>query len=204
MILVFMILGIIIMISIFIFLLTLSTLKIELNQLHIAHTKGSLKVELILNLTIYLFNQFKLIQIRIDHDRIKNLLSSGKLDIQKFKENKAFNQEVIKAFKKIPYKIEVFRLEGYFATVDEVVSSSIYAMVNAIIPILIAPRMQGKYKCDFKFLTIHQNTINLDLTCIISVKMVNIINRLYYLKKKGGKKNHGKSSHRRSYAYSNE
>ena len=52
-------------------------------------------------------------------------------------------------------------------------------------------------------LNINQNKININLNCIISVKMVNIINILHYLKEKGGN-NNGKSSNRRAYAYSNE
>ena len=58
-------------------------------------------------------------------------------------------------------------------------------------------------KYDIEFLNINENKININLNCIISIKMVNIINMLHYLKKKGGKYN-GKSSDRRSYAYSNE
>ena len=76
-------------------------------------------------------------------------------------------------------------------------------IIDSVIPILIAPKTKGKYISNIEFININENKININLSCIISVKMVNIINILHCFKKKGGK-NNGKSSDRRSYAYSNE
>ena len=56
---------------------------------------------------------------------------------------------------------------------------------------------------NIEVLNTNENKININLSCIISVKMVNIINILHYLKKKGGT-NNGKSSNRKSYAHCNE
>ena len=131
------------------------------------------------------------------------MLKSGKLDINKFRQNEAINIDVLKSLKYHDFTIEYFKIEGYFSTFDTVLSSWIYAFINSIIPILISRRINGKYINELQFLNVNQNKINTNLNCIISVKMVNIINILHYLKKKGGN-NNGKSSDRRAYAYSNE
>ena len=203
MILVFIILGLIILISLSMLIFRLSNAKLEIKKLHISNIENKLKVDFVLNIGIYFLDKIQLIKFTIDNYKISNLLQSGKLDINKFKQNKAINIDVFKSLKYHDFTIEHLELEGYFSTFDTVLSAWIYAFVQAIIPILISRRIKGKYINDFQFLNITENKININFNCIISVKMVNIINILHYLKKKGGN-NNGKSSDRRSYAYSNE
>ena len=203
MILVFIILGLIILISLSMFVFTLSNAKLEIKKLHISNEQENVKVDFVLNIGIYFLNKMQIIKFTIDNYKIQNLLQSGKIDINKFKQNKAINIDVLKSLKYHDFNIEYFKVEGYFSTFNTVLSTSIYAFVQAIIPILISRKLTGKYINDIQFLNINENKININLNCIISVKMVNIINILHYLKKKGGN-NNGKSSDRRSYAYSNE
>ena len=203
MILVFIILGVIILISLSLFIFSLSSAKLEIKKLHISNEEEKIKVNFVLNIGIYFFNKVKLIKFTIDNYKISNLFESGKLDMKRLKENEAINIDVFKSLKYHDFKIEYFFIEGYFSTFNTVLSTSIYAFINAIIPLLIAHRLNGKYINNFEFLNINENKININLNCIISVKMVNIINILHYLKKKGGN-NNGKSSDRRAYAYSNE
>ena len=203
MILVFIILGIIIFIALMMFVLILSNIKLKIKKLHISNTNKKLETDFIINIDIYLFNKFKFISITIDNDKVSNLLNSGKLDLNKLKYNKVANKDIIKSLKYVEFKIEYFKLEGNFATFNTVLSSGIYAIMHAVIPIIIAPKVDGKYINNIQFLNVNENIININLNCIFSLKIVNIINILHYLKKKGGK-NNGKSSYRRSYAYSNE
>jgi hypothetical protein len=164
----------------------------------------NLNLDFVLNIGIYLFDKFKLFNITIDNYKISNLIRKGKIDINKIKQSKPINKDILKSIKDNEYKIEYFKLEGYFSTFNTVLSSWIYATINSVIPILIASKIDGQYINDIKFLNTNENKINIKLNCIISIKMVNIINILHYMKKKGGKQNYGKSSDRRSYAYSNE
>jgi len=205
MILVFIILGIIILISLTMFLFILSNLKLEIKKLHISNNNvdKKLKADFVLNIGVYWFNRIKVINFTIDNYKISNLLKAGKIDLKKLKNNKAANKDILKALKDNEFEIEYLKLEGYFATFNPVLSSIIFAFINAIIPIAIATKINGKYINRIELLNINENVINLSLNCIISLKIVNIINILHYLKKKGGK-NNGKSSDRRSYAYSNE
>lgn len=203
MILVFIILGIIILVSLSMLIFKLSNAKLEIEKLHISNEQEKVKVDFVLNIGIYFLDKVKLIKFTIDNYKIQNLLQSGKLDINKLKQNKAINIDVLKSLKYHDFTIEYFKIEGYFSTFDTVLSTWIYAFINSIIPILLARRIDGKYVNKLQFLSINENKININLNCIISVKMVNIINILHYLKKKGGN-NNGKSSDRRTYAYSNE
>ena len=203
MILVFIILGVIILISLIMFILILSSLKLEVKKLHISNTEEKVKVDFILSIGLYFLNRIRFIKFTVDNAKVSKLLKSGKIDVKDIKYNKEMNRETLEILKYSEFKIEHLRVEGYFSTFDTVLSAWIYGFINAIIPILIARRINGKYMNDLQFLNINENKINIDLNCIISVKMVNIINILHYLKKKGGN-NNGKSSDRRSYAYSNE
>ena len=203
MILVFIILGIIIFITLSILIFSLSNAKLEIKKLHIFNTESNLKVDFVLNIGIYLLNKIKLVNFTIDNYKASNLLKSGKLDINRFKQSNSINKDIIKSLKKEDFIIEYFKLEGYFGLFNTVLSSVIYGIINAVIPILIANKLEGRYINNIKFLNVNENKININLSCIISIKMVNIINILHCLNKKGGKDN-GKSSDRRAYAYSNE
>ena len=204
MILVFSLLGVIIFISLIILVLMLSNIKLEVKKLHISNEPKELKIDFVVNIALYFLNKLKFINITIDDEKIRDWFKKGKIDIQKLKDNKKINKEVLKVLKYVDFKVEFFKLEGHFATFNTVLSSSIYAILQAVIPIIIASKVSGSYTNTVQFLNINQNIININLNCIISVKMVNIINVLHYLKKKGGKDNNGKSSDRRSYAYCNE
>ena len=206
MILVFIILGIIIFIYLTMFILILSNIRLEVKKIHISNVNEKRKIELkfILNISISFLNKINLLKFTIDNIKINNLLSSGKIDLQKFKLREEINEDILKELKSSNFKIEYLELYGYFATFDTVLTSSIFAILHAIVPILISRKINGRYINNIEFLNINENVINLGLNCIISIKMVNIINILRYLTKKGGNKNNGKSSYRRSYAYSNE
>lgn len=180
MILVFVILGIIIFACLIVFLFILSTLKFEIEKLHISNIEKKIKVDFILDIAVYLFNKVKLAKITIDNVKINNLITSGKLDIKKIKDNKAINKNFFRVLKNSKFKIEIFRIEGCFSTFDNVLSSSIYAIICAVIPILISKKMNGLYNNNLKFLNTNENYINVSLNCIFSVKMVNIINMLHY------------------------
>lgn len=204
MILVFIFLAILILTSFAMLLLALSNIKIELKQLHISNTKGKLKLKVILNLSILLFNRFKLIKLSIDNKKIIKILKSGKVNFTNVNISKE-SKKIIKNFlKSDAVIIETLSIDGYFSTFNNVLSGIIFSISSALIPILISKKLEGRYNNNISFLNQNQNIINISINCIISIKIVNIINTLYLLKKKGGSDKYGKSSNRRSYAYSNE
>lgn len=204
MILVFVFLGIVILVLLTMLILMLSTLKIEVNKLHITNINTNFEIEFVASIAIYFLNKFKFLKLTIDDDKIKDGVKKGKIDVNKIKNNSQFNKDSLKILKRLKVNIEYFKLEGEFSTFNTVLSAWIYGIINAIIPIIIASKINGKYINNIRFLNINENKININFNCIISVKIVNIINILHYLKKKGGVENNGKSSNRRAYAYSNE
>ena len=203
MVLVFIVLGIIIFITLTMFVFALSNTKLEIKKLHISNIEEKLKIDFVVNIGIYFLNKVKIINFTIDNYKASNLLKTGKIDIVKFKQNNSINKDIIKSLEFRDFTIEYLKLEGCFGLFNNVLSSFTYGIINAIIPLLIAKKLEGTYINNLEFLNINENKININLNCIISIKMVNIINILHYLKKKGGNSN-GKSSDRRSYAYSNE
>ena len=205
MILVFIFLTILILASLTMLLLALSNIQIELKQLHISNIKGKLKLKVILNLSILLFNRVKILKISIDNKKIIKILKSGKVNFSNVNISKESKKIIKKFLKSDAVMIETLNINGYFSTFNNVLSGIIFSISNALIPILISKKLEGsRYNNNVYFLNQNQNIINISINCIISIKIVNIINTLYLLKKKGGSDKYGKSSNRRSYAYSNE
>lgn len=205
MILVFIFLTILILASLTMLLLALSNIQIELKQLHISNIKGKLKLKVILNLSILLFNRVKILKISIDNKKIIKILKSGKVNFSNVNISKESKKIIKKFLKSDAVMIETLNINGYFSTFNNVLSGIIFSISNALIPILISKKLEGsRYNNNVSFLNQNQNIINISINCIISIKIVNIINTLYLLKKKGGSDKYGKSSNRRSYAYSNE
>ncbi len=205
MILVFIFLTILILASLTMLLLALSNIQIELKQLHISNIKGKLKLKVILNLSILLFNRVKILKITIDNKKIIKILKSGKVNFSNVNISKESKKIIKKFLKSDAVMIETLNINGYFSTFNNVLSGIIFSISNALIPILISKKLESsRYNNNVSFLNQNQNIINISINCIISIKIVNIINTLYLLKKKGGSDKYGKSSNRRSYAYSNE
>ena len=205
MILVFIFLTILILASLTMLLLALSNIQIELKQLHISNIKGKLKLKVILNLSILLFNRVKILKISIDNKKIIKILKSGKVNFSNVNISKESKKIIKKFLKSDAVMIETLNINGYFSTFNNVLSGIIFSISNALIPILISKKLESsRYNNNVSFLNQNQNIINISINCIISIKIVNIINTLYLLKKKGGSDKYGKSSNRRSYAYSNE
>ena len=205
MILVFIFLTILILASLTMLLLALSNIQIELKQLQISNIKGKLKLKVILNLSILLFNRVKILKITIDNKKIIKILKSGKVNFSNVNISKESKKIIKKFLKSDAVMIETLNINGYFSTFNNVLSGIIFSISNALIPILISKKLESsRYNNNVSFLNQNQNIINISINCIISIKIVNIINTLYLLKKKGGSDKYGKSSNRRSYAYSNE
>jgi hypothetical protein len=167
----------------------LSNIKIEVTKLHISYNSEKLDIDFVNKLGLYLFNKIKLLNITIDDDKIKDLYKSGKIDINKLKDNKKVNKEMLKVLRKIKFTIEKFKLNGYIGTENAATTALINGIINATVPIIISNKI-NKYKKEnynYKINTVYinQNIVNLEFNCIISIKIVHIINVIYILLKKG-------------------
>lgn len=201
MILVFFILCFIIIISLINLILVLSNVKLKIKNLHIFAIEEKIKMEFEINISIYFLNKLKIFNIKIGKNK---LINKFKLESISKKNNR-----ILKLILKLEYAIEYLKIEGYFGTFNSMLSSNLYVCIHSIIPILILNKLSGEYINNLNFLKLNQNTINVNLSCIINTKIVNIINILQLNKKlkntkKGGDKNYGRTSNRRVNAYSNE
>lgn len=208
MILVFLLLGFIIIIALIVYILLLSSIKVKITKLHIFYNRNKLDITFVSKLGLYLFNKVKLFQITIDDKKIKDLYKSGKIDVNKLKNNKELNKLMLKLLKNIDFTVEELKLKGYIGTEDAAFTAITASIINIIIPIILKNRVK-KYQKDkvgygLDTVYVNQNIVNLEFNCIISIKIVHIINIIYILSKKEGVKKNERTSNRRTYAYSHE
>ena len=208
MILVFLLLGLFIIITLVFYILILSNIKVKIAKLHIFYSSEKLKINFISKLEIYLFNKIKIFEVIIDDDKLKNLYKSGKINITQIRNNKKLNRDIFIELRKIDYNIEKLNFEGYVGTENAAFTAYISSFVNSIIPIIIANKINNYKKENYNYkldtVYINQNIVNLEFNCIISIKIVHIINVIYILLKKGRVKKNERTSNRRTYAYSHE
>ena len=208
MVLVFLIAGILLLLSVVIYLLFLSSVKVNITKLHISRQHSQWRLQIESKISIYLLGILKILQIKLDDQKIKQLYQSGKIDIKKLRAKHPLTMEQIKLMASTPAKVETFHLQGYLGTENAAVSPILSTVINAIVPMLLRNAMgklsQGKYTCKVETVFFNQNLLNLTLDCIISIKIVHIISTLHQYLKKGGGKNNERTSNRRTYAYSHE
>lgn len=208
MVLVFLLFGFSILIALIFYILLLSNIKVKITKLHIFYNKKKLDITFVSKLSLYLFNKVRLFQITIDDDKIKDLYKSGKIDVNKLKNNKELNKLMLKSLKNIDFTVEELKLKGYIGTEDAAFTAITAGIINIIIPIILMNRVKKYAKDKFSYgletVYVNQNIVNLEFNCIISVKIVHIINMIYILLKKGRVKKNERTSNRRTYAYSHE
>ena len=208
MILVFLLLGLIIITSLVTCIILLSNIKIKITKLYIFYNSGKFKIEFMSKLGLYVYNKIKIYENVIENEKIKKLYQSGNFDIKKIKDNKEINRKVINALKESKFVIEGVSLKGYIGTENAAFTAYITAFINTIIPIIISKKINNykeqKYNYQIDTVYINQNIVNLECNCIISIKIVHIINILYIYLRKGRVKKNERTSNRRTYAYSHE
>lgn len=203
MILVLLFLFLIITIILITLILLMSDIKIKIIKLHISNSLGRFKTIFISKISIYLFKKLKIFETTIDDKKIKNIFKNQKLRWKNIQYNNIYN-----ILKNNKTSIEELNIEGFLGLEDAAHTAYIIFFINTIISIILAHRIYrydpNKYKYSITPLYINQNIVNLEINCIIGVKIVHIINIFYKLLKKGRVKENERTSNRRTYAYSNE
>lgn len=205
MILVFLLFSLIIILLLLTFIFLISSVKIEISKLHISNLSNTLQISFFSKIGIYLFNKIKLIEIKIDDNKIKKLYKSGKISFRDIKNNKQINLENLKLIK---INVERLKLIGNIGLENAAYTAYLTTIINSIIPVIMLNNAKNykeeNYIYEVKPLYISQNLVNLELNCIITIKIVNIINTIINILKKGRVSVNERTSNRRAYAYSNE
>ena len=111
----------------------------------------------------------------------------------------------LKEFSKVIY-IEKLDLEIELGTEDAFLTSMLVAIFSSILSIGFSKiRVREKnIVYEIKPVYKNENSIKIEISGIFQIKLIHIINTIYVLNKKGGRKNHERTSNRRSYDYSYE
>lgn len=211
MILVLFLSGLIILIGITAILIIASTLHIQIKNLSISNmqTKNNNKYAIIFS--IYFANKIKYIWFNLNSKRAKKIYSKvqlEKIDLKKFK--KVFKLSDLKELTKLHLKISDLNLEMNIGTKSPLVTSflvvTISNAISLLLPHLVNNLKDNRYFYNIKPLYYNKELYKINLDCIIEIKMVHIINVIYYIfLKKGRRKNErSTTSNRKSYAYSHE
>lgn len=193
-----------------------STISIRIEKLNISNFND--KYKLTYNYEIYFellfLNKIKMLSVKIDKEKVKRL--NSKVNFK----NRVQNMNFMKVKKDLPQKElkEIFKilniefskiyLKVEVGTEDVIITSLIITILASILGIGLA-RVIKKYekeKYNYEIYPVYQNRnlINLNLNCIIKVKMVHIISIIYILLKKRRVEKHERTSNRRAYDYSYE
>lgn len=213
MVLVFILCTIVILITLFIFMVILSTLKFQIKNLEITNMNETI-THILPNyefkISLYLFNKIKWFSIKLNNKKIKNMYKNIKLDkIDLKKLEQDFKSKDLKYIKTLEPKISYLNFRVKIGVENVVLTSFIIFAISTIISILLPYTIKkydkNKYYYQILPLYINKNSYEIKLNCIIEVKMVHIINIIYVLLKKRRVDKYGeRASNRRSYGYSYE
>ena len=216
MILVLFLCFIIFIISLSMFLTVVSTLKIDINNLKIYNwdkgiNKEKLEKEFLINIGLYLFGKLKIFNLKIDNNKISkwNIKEKVKnMDFNKMKTDISLEKEDIKLLKKLQIDLEKFYLNLNVGTIDMNITTWVNFIIITLVSILLGKTIkqydENKYKYQILPIYNNKNSLNLQLSSIIKVKMVHIINIVYVLIKRRRVDKNERTSNRRAYAYSHE
>jgi hypothetical protein len=211
MILVLFLFGLIILIGITAILIIASTLHIQIKNLSISNMQKKNNTKYAIIFSIYFANKIKYIWFNLNSKRAKKIYSKvqlEKIDLKKFK--KVFKLSDLKELTKLHLKISDLNLEMNIGTKSPLVTSflvvTISNAISLLLPHLVNNLKDNRYFYNIKPLYYNKELYKINLDCIIEIKMVHIINVIYYIfLKKGRRKNErSTTSNRKSYAYSHE
>ncbi len=208
---------ILIILTLFIVGILFSTLNIRVEKLYFSNQSlEKLKWNYFIVLELSLFGMIKAIKLRIDPKRVEKILKKRnikekvkEINFKQIKQDLPDKEEQVKLMKRLKIKLEEFHFVLELGTKDVLITSAIIAFLSSALGIAIA-RVIKQYKeekYEYKMIPVYQNKniINLNLNCIIQVKMVHIICIIFtLLRKRKEKQKHERTSNRRSYDYSYE
>ena len=167
-------------------ILSLSNLRIDIDNIYISNLYNKLSLNFSIRFKIYLLNKIKILNIKVEQEKISTVY---KKNIQSFKskDSKKINKEIIKMLLKSEYKIEKVDISGTIGTEDAFATAIIIGVVNAMIPIIILKKLQTKkmqnyyYSITPKFT--NNNIINIKGNITINIRIKEIVSNLIRIKK---------------------
>ena len=175
-------------------------IKVEIKKLEFKIKNFDINKSGIIIIKFKILNKINLIKIETDIDKIQSLTSKNKYDKIKNHVVKNENIKVKDIQEKLKAKYENINLKIEIGEENAATTALLTGVISSIISVLI-----GKYFSDIKQINwnvqpmYNINILKLSLNCIISVKLIHIINTIFMMRKEGDK-NAG-TSNRKNFKY---
>lgn len=221
----FIILTILFFISLLFLILCLSNLEIEVNELCIdSENKKHHKLEnYLFCIRLKLLDRITWLKIKIDKKKIKTIKNSkifkskifSKIngnehirDIVLKNKKEIFKTSNIEYIKEIKPELKQLNLYMELCTSDSIFTSFSVAILASIISIIVARNIEEFSSSKYRYVITpkyeQKPSIKIKLNCIISIKIVHIMNVIYMLIKKRSVEYDERTSNRRTYASLND
>ena len=202
----FILLSLIIIITVILFF---SKINIQIINLKFNSQKEKyLNEDYMFIVQLYVFDKVPLIKTRITKQKLEKINFKDKIRkiyLNELGKNIKFNKNIKKNIKKLDISIKEINLKINLGTENSAITSLLVPAISTTIAILLKKKIKNLKKQKFIVKPIYQNKniIYLDISGIFEIKIVNIINIIYTLTRKGVNK-YERTSNRRTYGYSYE
>lgn len=168
-----------------IFVIAISELKLEIKNLDISSMRQK-KIEEGFSITIGLYIKKKTIaRLEFNREKMKKIDLKErikKIDFNKYVKKEKIRKEILQRVKFLGINLEEIDLNIVIDTIDPILTSYATALISSVIGIAFGILIRKYDKDKQKFLVepmyINKNLITLNLSCIISVKIWNIIKEI--------------------------
>ena len=203
--LVFLLILLVIMIVAMILFFLISNLKFS------SQAQRHLNKDYEITIRFYSFGFLPIFKMHLSKSKLEKMRVKEKIkdiDFSVLEKSPSFDQEIVRAIKKLNMKIKNINLHIDLGTENASLTSIIVPAISTIISIVLRKTVK---KFENQIFIIHpvyqnQNLVNLSISGIFEIKMRHIINIIYIFikKEKKGVKEYERTSNRRPYDYSYE
>ena len=198
--------------------LVVLTSKLDIRMINLIIDSQSKKhindrYEIIIKLKI--FGNIPVLKLTLNKNKLGKIQQSWKmnekvkqLERDILKNKNKFDKQIIKGLKELSQSIYVenLELEIELGTENAFLTAMLVAIFSSILSIVFSRIhiRERNFLYEIEPVYRNENSIKIEISGIFQIKLIHIINTIYVLNKKGGRKNHERTSNRRSYDYSYE
>ena len=187
-----------------------TTIEIEVQNIRYSTDKKegrNLNPDYKIEIKLYLFEKIKFFKFditKLKMERLKLKKSFYQLEQKMIKNTNQWDIKALKALKNLHVELKKIKLKVYLGLEDAGSSAICVGILSTLVAILLRNVISKNEENFWQIVPIYQNRnlLNINLDCIFRLKLIHIINTIYFLKKKG--ENYVRTSNRRTYAYSHE
>lgn len=176
--------------------------------------KNYFEKNFVIVITFLLFHRVTVFKIKVNNEKIKKLLSSGRIrktikeqELKIIKNRKGLDKDILKGIRDIKIDIEEMDLRVFVGTENASITAFIIPILSTVLATILSKSIKKYNNKQIFSITpvyINENLINIEFSGIFQIKMIHIINTICRVnKKRKGDKNE-RTSNRRAYDYGYE